>query len=165
MTPDIYYHILEIGFTFEKGRKIGGFWRFGEKKLLLDECRLWRNLIQYAASEEEGKACSDAAFADLTDMCRKYRLKNYERVLGLRHELESSANRFESDVTGRKVLVNRMLELISTVEKSTESRRGKADAYKALQALHNIPRALHGDDALGTAVPITPAEALKYAEW
>ena len=73
MTPDIYYHILEIGFIFEKGRTIGDRWRFGEKKRLLDECRLWRNLIQYAASEEEGKDCSDMAFAGLEEICRKHK--------------------------------------------------------------------------------------------
>ena len=62
MVPDIYYHILEIGFRFEKGRKDGDSWRFGEKKL------------------------------------------------------------------------------------------------------HNIPRAMHGTDALGTAVPITFAEVKKYTD-
>ena len=161
MTHDIYYHILEIGFIFEKGRKIGDRWRFGEKKRLLDECRLWRNLIQYAASEEEGKDCSDMAFAGLEEICRKHKIKNYERIIALRSELEASLNRFETDETDKKKLIDRMFELISVVEKSTEARDGKADAYRALQALHNIPRALHGNDALGTAVPITCAEAMK----
>lgn len=41
---------------------------------------------------------------------------------------------------------------------------GKADAYEALQKLHNIPRAMHGTDALGTAVPITLAEVKKYTD-
>lgn len=164
MVPDIYYHILEIGFRFEKGRKDGDSWRFGEKKLLSDECRLWRNLIRYAESESEGIDCTDQAFRDLTEICRKHRLENYERVIGLRAELEASRNRFEIGKEEENELTERMLQLISGIEESTKTRNGKADAYEALQKLHNIPRAMHGTDALGTAVPITFAEVKKYTD-
>ncbi|MBQ6105320.1 MAG: hypothetical protein IJL03_05165 [Lachnospiraceae bacterium] len=45
-----------------------------------------------------------------------------------------------------------------------DGKTATADAYEALQKLHNIPRTMHGTDALGTAVPITFAEAKKYTD-
>lgn len=163
MRAEIYYHILEIGFTYEKGRKTGERWHLGEKALLLAECRLWRNLIRYAALEENGVDCSGEAFAELAAVAGRYRLENYERVIKLRPELEASTNRHEGKEAEKKILVNGMLELIAAIERSTESKDGKSDAYKALRQLHNIPRALHGADELGPCVSITFAEAAEYA--
>lgn len=100
----------------------------------------------------------------ILEICRKHRLENYERVIGLRAELEASRNRFEIGKEEENELTERMLQLISGIEESTKTRNGKADAYEALQKLHNIPRAMHGTDALGTAIPITFAEAMKYAD-
>jgi len=54
VNPEFCYHLLEIGVIYEKGGKQGDHCRMEEKKRLLDECALWRNLIQYAAWEESG---------------------------------------------------------------------------------------------------------------
>ena len=149
MNPEIYYHILEIGVIFEKGGKQGNRWRWGEKKRLLDECRLWRNLIQYAAQEEKGVGCAEKAFSDLEEICKKHALPCYERALSMREELVTSTRKFVVQDSDKNALVEQMLKEIDEIEKHVSEREGKADAYRAMQRLHNMPKALHGADELG----------------
>ena len=163
MNSGIYYHILEIGFIYEKGRQVDERWHLGEKKRLIDLCQLWKNLIKYAALEDTGIDCSDKAFSDLILICKKHKLPNYDRVIALRANLTESSNKFNLVESKKKLLIDLMLELIKTIEDSTENKDGKPLAYKALRKLHNIPRALHGNDELGNNIPITCEEALEYA--
>lgn len=149
MNPEIYYHILEIGVVYEKGGKQGTRWRMGEKKRLLDECWLWRNLIQYAAQEEKGVGCAEKAFADLEEICKKHALPCYERALSMREVLVTSTRKFVVQDSDKNALVEQMLKEIDEIEKHVSEREGKADAYRAMQRLHNMPKALHGADELG----------------
>ena len=45
MNPGLYYHILQIGATYEKGHKRGKLWLLRERSRLRCECALWRKLI------------------------------------------------------------------------------------------------------------------------
>ena len=149
MNPGIYYHILQIGVTYEKGRQSGRLWLLHERSLLRDECSLWRNLISYAELEYEHTDCSGKCFSDLSHICKKYDLPNYVMIIGKQDELMSSPDRFIVESTKREMTVSRILELISEVENCTKRKNGKADAYRALTQIHNLPKALHGTDALG----------------
>ena len=160
MNPGIYYHILQIGVTYEKGRTSGCLWRPRERSRLRDECTLWRNLISYAGSEYDNVDRSEKCFSDLKDICKKYDLPNYDRITGMRDELVASSDRYIVDVDKRDMVVNRILELISEVESCTKRLNGKADAYRAMTAMHNLPKALHGIDTLGSLPTISPEEAM-----
>ena len=163
MNPGIYYHILQIGVTYEKGRPGGGLWRPRERSRLRDECILWRNLISYAESEYDNVDQSEKCFSDLSVICKKYDLPNYDRIIGMRDELVSSSDRFIVDIDKRDMLVDRILKLISEVESCTKRLNGKNDAYRAMTAMHNLPKALHGIDTLGSLPAISPGEAMKYS--
>ena len=160
MNPGIYYHILQIGVTYEKGRPSGGLWRPRERSRLRDECTLWRNLISYAGLEYDNVDRSEKCFSDLKDICKKYDLPNYGRIIDMHDELVSSPERFIIDSDKRDMVVNRIQELISEVEACTKRLNGKAEAYRAMTAMHNLPKALHGIDALGSLPPISPEEAM-----
>lgn len=164
MNPGIYYHILQIGVTYEKGRNSGGLWRFRERSRLRDECAFWRNLISYAVSEYENIDCSEMCFSDLRSICKKYDLPNYVRIIGKHDELVLSHDRFIIDIEKRDIVVDKILELISEVELCTKRINGKADAYRLMTQMHNLPRVLHGVDLLGGHPPISLEEATKYSE-
>ena len=164
MNPGIYYHILQIGVTYEKGRPSGGLWHLHERSRLRDECTLWRNLISYAASEYDNIDRSEKCFSDLRNICKKYDLPNYDRVIGIQDELLASSDRFIVDIVKRDMVVDRILKLIVEVESSTKRMNGKADAYRAMTQMHNLPKALHGIDELGDLPAISPEEAMKYSE-
>lgn len=87
MNPEIYYHVMEIGVIYEKGGSRGDKWRWGERRRLLDECMLWRDLIRCAALEEKGVDCSEKIFSELSRICKKYKLPAYERFFSLQKEL------------------------------------------------------------------------------
>ena len=165
MNPEIYYHILQIGVTYEKGRRGGGLWSFRERSLLRDECSLWRSLVSYAELEYEHTDCSEKCFSDLKCICKKYDLPNYDRIIEKRDELVSSHDRFIVDIDKRNMIVSRIMDLIDEVETCTKRINGKDDAYRAMTKIHNLPRALHGIDALGGTWPISPEEAMKYSEF
>lgn len=163
MNPGTYYHILQIGVTYEK-RNSGGLWHFRERSRLRDECAFWRNLLGYARLEYENIDCSGRCFSDLRNICKKYDLPNYVRIIGKHDELISSHDRFIIDIQKRDIVVDKILELISEVESSIKRINGKADAYRAMTKMHNLPRALHGIDILGGHPPISLEEAMKYSE-
>jgi len=162
MNPEIYYHILELGVIYEKGGKQGSKWRVGERKRLLDECELWRHLLQYASMEEAGVDCSGQAFADLAAICKKRELPVYERVLSLRAELMTSTHRYVVSESDKNVIVERMTEAIDEIERSVSDPGGKPNAYKVMHRLHNMPKALHGSDELGRGTCVTVQEALEW---
>ena len=78
----------------------------------------------------------------------------------MRDELVASSDRYIVDVDKRNMVVKRILELISEVESCTKRLNGKADAYRAMTAMHNLPKALHGIDTLGSLPTISPEEAM-----
>lgn len=165
MNPGLYYHILQIGTTYEKGHKRGKLWLLRERSRLRCECVLWRKLIDYAELEYKHVNCSEKCFSDLRCICKRYDLPNYIMIIERQDELVSSSDRISVDNDERKIIVKRILELISEIEASIKRINGKADAYRAVERIHNLPRALHGIDALGGFPPLSPKEAIKYSEW
>ena len=163
MNPEIYFHILEIGVIYEKGGKKGTKWLLGEKKRLLDECELWRHLIQYAA-EEAGLDCSEKVFSDLRKICKKHGLPCYERVLSLRTELLASTCRHIVPEDDKKLVIAYMTEAIDEIERNLSNREGKSKAYEVMYRLHNMPKALHGRDELGRGANISVKDALKWGQ-
>ena len=69
----------------------------------------------------------------------------------------------EENIDKRDMLVDRVLELISEVESCTKRLNGKNDACRAMTVMHNLPKALHGIDTLGSLPAISPGEAMKYS--
>lgn len=120
--------------------------------------------IQYAESEYDNVDQSEKCFSDLSVICKKYDLPNYDRIIGMRDELVSSSDRFIVDIVKRDMVVDRILKLIVEVESSTKRMNGKADAYRTMTQMHNLPKALHGIDELGDFPAISPEEAMKYSE-
>ena len=164
MNPEIYYHILEIGIIYEKGGKNGTKWLLGEKKRLLDECELWRHLIQYAAEEDAGLDCSEKVFSDLRRICKKHDLPGYERVLSLHSELLASTRRHIVPEDDKKLAIAYMTEAIDEIERNLSNREGKSKAYEVMYRLHNMPKALHGHDELGRGANISVKDALKWGQ-
>ena len=165
MRPELYYHIIEIGVIFEKGRKSGDSWVKGEKDLLLEECNLWKKFIEYASIENEGTDCSEEAFERLRVISNKFKLPNYMRIISMQSDIINDENIFCIDDAKKNKLTEFMLDLLSNLEKCIADKNGKTEAYKILRKLHNIPRALHGRDILGGAPPISFEDALKYADF
>ena len=163
MKPEIYYHILDIGVTYEKGCLDGERWHYKERNRLIDECRLWRNLLMYADLEMCRTDCSEKVFTELAEISKKYHLPNYEMILDIRDELINSDYSYKLADAGREMLTDRIIRLISEVETNVADRKGKVNAYKALHRLHNLPKALHGTDELGKCFPITPEQAMEYS--
>ena len=140
MIPEIYFHILEIGVIYEKGGKKGTKWLLGEKKRLLDECELWRHLIQYAAEEEAGLDCSEKVFSDLRKICKKHGLPGYERVLSLRSELLASTCRHIVPEDDKKLVIAYMTEAIDEIERNLSNREGKSKAYEVMPRTPRPPQ-------------------------
>lgn len=161
MNPEIYYHILEIGVIYEKGGKQGTKWHVEEKRRLLEECALWRRLIQYASAEESGIDCTEKVFSDIGKICKKHTLPGYERVLSLRPELTVSSSRHVILDDEKKLIIAYMTEAIDEIERNLSNREGKSNAYEAMYRLHNLPKALHGSDELGRGASITAKDALE----
>lgn len=95
MDVSYYYQILDTGIQYEKGRKVGRYWRIGERKRLGEEVLFWQSLLELIADEENGIECSDKLFEQIEKLCKKYKLPNYERVLRMKNELIYSTCVFE----------------------------------------------------------------------
>ena len=78
MHSAIYYHVLEIGFLYEKGNRTGTKWRPGEKRRLQDDCAFWKKLIAYGMQEKCGVDRSEKLFSDLEALCTKALRGMYE---------------------------------------------------------------------------------------
>ena len=164
MNAAVYYHILEIGVVYAKGNKRGKLWRLGERRYLTDECALWRKLVLSVEREADGVDCSEEVRREIQSVCDRYHLPNYKRVLELWNSLIAEDSAFNLEKEKRERLTGLMRKLIEEIEGSIKRFGGKADAYKGMVRLHNLPKALHGKDALGGGTPISYEDALRYAE-
>lgn len=158
MDKSIYFLILDIGITREKGAQSFGLWKIGEKKRLNAEIKFWKNLIRNVREENDGTDCSDKVYAQLKALAERYRLPNYRLILSRWGELQNC--HFETDTeTERKVcfilddLLNKAL---------CEKRKGRK--YEILRRLHNIPRCMHGASCIQPGCKaISLSDALEYA--
>lgn len=160
-----YYQILDIGIVYEKGRASGRLWKLGEQKRLREELFLWRELLEFVSMEEKGIDCSERLFDDMDNMCKKYRLPNYERILELKKEIAQDQCIFEINKEEETRINKLMLAMLSDAEKYLESFKGKEEVYRILAMLHNFPKVMHGNNILNrNCRPISCQNAWVYAQ-
>lgn len=160
-----YYQILDIGVVYEKGRASGKLWKLGEQKRLREELSFWRALLEFAAMEEKGIDCAERVFDDMDNMCKKYKLPNYERILKLQKEIAKDQCIFEIRKEEETKINNLMLRLLSDAEKCLADFNGKEMLYRILAILHNFPKVMHGNNILNrNGRPISYQSAWNYAQ-
>ena len=159
-----YYQILDIGIVYEKGGTGGRLWKPGERKRLREELHLWRELLEFVSMEEKGIDCSERLFDDMDDMCKKYRLPNYERILRMRQEIIKDRCVFEIGKAEGAKINSLMLGLLNDAEKYLDRFKGKAMVYRILAVLHNFPKVMHGKTVLNkNCHSISYKDAWSYA--
>lgn len=158
MDKSIYFIILDIGITYEKGARSTGFWKIGEKKRLNAEITFWKNLIQNVRDEAQGLDCAGIALNNLKEMTKKYKLPNYEIILSYWAELQKCC--FETDMATEQKVCLIMEELL---DKALNEKK-KYKKYEIFRTLHNIPHCMHGSSCIQPRYrPISLNDALQYA--
>lgn len=162
-----YYQILESGVLYEKGRQSGKLWRIGERKRLGEEVTFWQSLLDYISLEENGFDCSEKLFDSLETLCKKYKFPNYERVLEKKGELITSNCIFERKQDKESKIYSLMKCLIKDMQINLDIYKDKEKVYRILIVLHNLPKAMHGQNILNENCNfISYDDALLYAqEW
>lgn len=165
MNVGYYYCILDIGVVYEKGKKSGKYWKIGEKKLLKDEILFWQSLLAFISLEEKGVECSEKLFQGLSDLCKKYKLPNYERILGMKDQLVNDTCAFERKQEEERNIYNLMDCILKDTRNALQDNRGKELVYRMLTVLHNLPKAMYGCNRLNEQQhPISYKDALNYAQ-
>lgn len=165
MNIGLYYQILDMGVLYEKAGRRGTWWRIGERKRLKDEIWFWQTLLENISREQNGISCGEVLFAALADLCGKYRLPHYKRVLDNKEELINCSCIFERDGEEESKLRNFMECLLRDAQEYLDKHRDKEMVYRILMVLHNLPRAMYGKNVLNpNAIPISYRMALEYAK-
>lgn len=165
MDVSYYYQILDTGIQYEKGRKVGRYWRIGERKRLGEEVLFWQSLLDFIADEENGIDCSDKLFERIEKLCKKYKLPNYERVLKMRDELITSTCIFERKKEEEIKICGLMKALFLDMQKNLEVYKNKEMVYSILVILHNLPKAMHGKNILNDSYNLVSYnDALLYTQ-
>lgn len=161
-----YYQILDTGILYEKGRKSGKLWRIGERKRLNKEVLFWNNLLDFILIEENGLECSEKLFDSLENLCKKYKFPNYERVLEKKRELVNSNCIFERRQEEELKIYSLMKCLMKDMQINLDIYKDKEKVYRILTILHNLPKAMHGQNILNENCNLVSYEdALLYAQW
>lgn len=161
-----YYQILDTGILYEKGRKSGKLWRIGERKRLNEEVLFWNNLLDFILIEENGLECSEKLFDSLENLCKKYKFPNYERVLEKKRELVNSNCIFERKQEEELKIYSLMKCLMKNMQINLDIYKDKEKVYRILTILHNLPKAMHGQNILNENCNLVSYEdALLYAQW
>lgn len=161
-----YYQILDTGILYEKGRKSGKLWRIGERKRLNEEVLFWKNLLDFILIEENGLECSEKLFDSLENLCKKYKFPNYERVLEKKRELVNSNCIFERRQEEELKIYSLMKCLMKDMQINLDIYKDKEKVYRILTILHNLPKAMHGQNILNENCNLVSYEdALLYAQW
>ena len=165
MDIGIYYHVLEIGLVFEKGKQRGKIWRINERMRLRDELSFWKKIINYIEIEESGIDCYEKFFSDLDNFVKKYDVENYKRILEMKNDIRmfSCINEYKNeDLT----IINRfILRLLDDFNCELDKFGGKSNAFRIMRVMHNLPRVFHGKDILGGGDAISIEDAIEYAGW
>lgn len=148
MDVSLYYQILDIGILYEKGRKNGKLWRFGERKRLKDEILFWQKILDYISTEKKGITCSKELFKNLEKLCKKYKFPNYERILLQKDELLKCNYKFKINKDEEAKINDFMKQLLSDMLKNLNDYKNKKSTYRLLSILHNLPKAMHGRNIL-----------------
>lgn len=161
-----YYQILDIGILYEKGRKGGKLWRIGERKRLSEEVLFWKSLLNFILIEENGLECSEKLFDSLENLCKKYKFPNYERVLEKKEELVNSNCIFERKQEEELKIYSLMRCLMKDMQINLDIYKDKEKVYRILTILHNLPKAMHGQNILNENCNLVSYDdALLYAQW
>lgn len=160
-----YYQVLDTGILFEKGRKKGKRWKIGERKRLEEEISFWINLLEYISREENGIECSEKLFESLERLCKKYKFPNYEKILVKKHELVSSNCTFMRKKEDEIKIYSLIKHLLLDLQINVHDYKDKEMTYRILGVLHNLPKSMHGRNALnGNSDAISCNDALSYAQ-
>lgn len=164
MDISYYYQILDIGILYEKGKKEGRRWKIGERKRLCEEVLFWQSLLGFILDEQSGMDCSGKLFESLEELCKKYYFPNYERVLAKKDELLRSSFIFKSNKEEELNIYDLMSHLMLDIQKSLHN-KDKEKVYKILTILHNLPKAMHGNNILNERGNLVSCkDALTYAQ-
>ncbi len=158
MDKSIYFIILDIGMTYEKGAQSSGLWKIGEKKKLNAEITFWMSLVQNVRQETRGIDCSSIAYKHLKTIADRYKLPNYKHILSNWTELQKCC--FETDLATEHRVCSIMDELLD--EALHENKKYKK--YEIIRTLHNIPHCMHGASCIQPRYKsISLNNALAYA--
>lgn len=158
MDKSIYFIILDIGITYEKGARSPGFWKIGEKKKLNREIIFWKSLIQNVRDETQEVDCTVNAFNNLKAIADRYKLPNYRLILSSWTELQKCC--FETDAATEQKVCSIMDEWL---DKALHENK-KHKKYEIIRTLHNIPRCMHGASCIQPGYKsISLNNALEYA--
>lgn len=161
----LYYHILEIGIMFEKGKKEGKLWKIGERKRLKKESSFWQSIIKHINLEISGMDFSDDIFDEMLMLAEVYDIKNYYRIFNMKNELKKYDDNIEYAEEDLKYVNEIFDELLFDFNLELTKLTGKKNAYRILEVMHNFPRAFHGRDVLGGGEIISFEDAVKYSTW
>jgi hypothetical protein len=165
MDVEYYYQILDTGIVYEKGRKRGERWRLGERKRLREEILFWQSLLEFISLEKRGIDCSAKLFQSLDSLCRKYKLPNYERILKMKIQLVNDTCIFERKREDEINIYNLMNCLIKDIQTALNVSKDKEVVYRMLTVLHNLPKAMHGQNILSEHCDLISCnDALLYAQ-
>lgn len=148
MDVSYYYQILDIGMLYEKGGKRGEKWKIGERKRLGEEVLFWMNLLEFIFAEENGFECSDRLFKELETLCKKYKFPNYQQILEKKEELIRDNYTFKRNEKEEANICSLMRSLLLEMQKNLYIYKNKAEVYRILTILHNLPKAMHGKNIL-----------------
>lgn len=164
MEVGYYYQILDIGISYEKGGQRGNLWGLGERKRLREEVLFWKIILEFITAEENGIDSSDRLFELLEKMCKKYNLLNYKRVLQKKSEIVNDKYSFIIKKEEEIKVKSFISRLLSDIDINLHKFRGKAEVYRLLAILHNLPKVMHGKNVLNRNFkPISYRDAFLYA--
>lgn len=160
-----YYQILDMGIVYEKGGLRGKLWKPREQKRLREELLFWRELIESVSMEQKGIDCTGRVFGHMEQICRKFKLPNYERILEYREKITEDQCIFDVDKAVEFKINQLMLTLIGDAENYVNRYNGKAMLHRLLCMLHNFPKVMHGSNILNeNCCPIPYKDACAYAQ-
>ena len=161
----IYYHILEIGIVFEKGKKEGKLWKLGERKRLYRENCFWQDIIKQINLEISGMDSPDVIFDEMLILAEEYDIKNYYRIFNMKNELKEYDDNIKYSDEDLKNVNKIFDKLLFDFNCEINKFSGKNNAYKILEVMHNFPKVFHGRDILGGGEAISFEDAVKYSTW
>ena len=160
MNKSIYYIILDIGFTYEKGNSSKGVWHFREKNRINDEIYFWKQIVENIKKENLGIDCRDNTYKLLQNISKKYNIQNYKNIILHWDELQVCDFVVSDDI---ETSIN---SLISDFLEKAINENNKERKYNFIRALHNLPKCMHGCNCIQSGFkPISYEDAIKYSSW
>lgn len=154
-----YYHIIHIGMVFEKDRESGLIWKKEDKNRLKDECELWQKMMELSEKEDQAAAEKEAVSL-LSEIIRKYKLPDYERIIELIPQNNGTGLEFPEEEF--ELAKKHLQDMIGKIDGEIELGNRK-DAYTLLRKAHNIPRYFYHEDVFGKGGGIRFEDVLEWS--